>query len=205
MKANLDYMRIKFGFTILDIECLVDLKGLLTYIAERIQLGKLCLFCDKQFRTAESCQMHMRMKGHCMMPFDDNTEFEQFYDFSRQYRNMGLKFKSIKNEEETTMTDAEERKIQNDQKLVKATNKGSSKQDDEASDSWEDVDEEDADMEEIDENDEFEDVEEAESDEEESKQSSASSNKEQKKSAAASITEEEKTESFTLIDTNGSK
>ena len=83
VKANLDYMRINFGFTILDVECLVDLKGLLAYIAERIQLGKLCLYCNKQFRTAADCQKHMRMKGHCMMPFEDDSEFEPFYDFSR--------------------------------------------------------------------------------------------------------------------------
>lgn len=36
VKANIDYMRIKHSFTILDIDCLVDLKGLLTYIAARI-------------------------------------------------------------------------------------------------------------------------------------------------------------------------
>jgi len=36
VKKNLDHMRMKHNFTILDIECLINLKGLLAYIAERI-------------------------------------------------------------------------------------------------------------------------------------------------------------------------
>ena len=36
VKKNLDHMRYRHNFTILDIECLVNLKGILAYIAERI-------------------------------------------------------------------------------------------------------------------------------------------------------------------------
>ena len=36
VKKNLDHMRMKHNFTILDIECLINLKGLLAYLAERI-------------------------------------------------------------------------------------------------------------------------------------------------------------------------
>ena len=36
VKKNLDRMRYKYNFHILDIECLINLKGLLAYIAERI-------------------------------------------------------------------------------------------------------------------------------------------------------------------------
>ena len=46
VKKNLDHMRKHHNFIILDIECLINLKGLLAYIAERIQLGRLCLNCD---------------------------------------------------------------------------------------------------------------------------------------------------------------
>jgi hypothetical protein len=88
VKRNLDHMRVKHNFTILDIECLINLKGLLAYIAERIQLGKLCLYCSKQFHSADRCQQHMQDKGHCMMPFEDDTEFEYFYDFARLYRDL---------------------------------------------------------------------------------------------------------------------
>lgn len=33
VKKCLDHMRVQHSFTILDIDCLVDLKGLLTYMA----------------------------------------------------------------------------------------------------------------------------------------------------------------------------
>ena len=56
VKKNLDHMRFRHNFTILDIECLINLKGILAYIAERIQLGKLCLSCDRQFRSAARAQ-----------------------------------------------------------------------------------------------------------------------------------------------------
>ena len=47
VKRCLDHMRMRHNFYIIDIECLINLKGLLAYMAERIQLGKLCLLCDK--------------------------------------------------------------------------------------------------------------------------------------------------------------
>ena len=55
VKKNLDHMRTEHNFIILDIECLINLKGLLAYIAERIQLGRLCLNCEKQFKSATGC------------------------------------------------------------------------------------------------------------------------------------------------------
>ena len=36
VKKNLDHMRYRHNFAILDIECLINLKGILAYIAERI-------------------------------------------------------------------------------------------------------------------------------------------------------------------------
>ena len=36
VKKNLDHMKRKYGFNILDVDCLVNLKGLLSYLAERI-------------------------------------------------------------------------------------------------------------------------------------------------------------------------
>lgn len=84
-------MRAQHNFTILDIECLVNLKGLLAYIAERVQLGKICLGCNKQFSSAARCQQHMTDKGHCMMPMDADEEFEIFYDFRRAYTDLNIK------------------------------------------------------------------------------------------------------------------
>lgn len=85
VKRCLDHMREKHSFYILDVDCLISLKGLLTYIAERIQLGYLCLFCSKMFRNARRCQQHMMDKAHCFMNSNDEHEYEQYYDFSKTY------------------------------------------------------------------------------------------------------------------------
>lgn len=55
VKKNIDHMRLKHSFTILDVDCLVDLKGMLTYMASRIQMGHLCLMCSKQFKEPIHC------------------------------------------------------------------------------------------------------------------------------------------------------
>ena len=90
VKKCLDHMRLKHSFTILDIDCLVDLKGLLTYMAQRIHIGYLCLFCSKQFSDARRCQQHMCDKSHCIMNMEDEEEYLDFYDFSKTYENHPL-------------------------------------------------------------------------------------------------------------------
>lgn len=87
VKKCLDHMRDKHSFYVLDVDCVTSLKGLLTYIAERIQLGYLCLFCSKMFRNARRCQQHMMDKAHCFMNVDDEHEYQQYYDFSKTYEN----------------------------------------------------------------------------------------------------------------------
>lgn len=90
VKKCLDHMRKKYSFTILDIDCLIDLKGLLTYLASRIHDGHLCLFCSRQFRTAQQCQQHMIDKGHCILNMEDEDEYVDYYDFSKTYKNHPL-------------------------------------------------------------------------------------------------------------------
>lgn len=46
-KKCLDHMRINHSFFILDVDSLINLKAILTYIAERINIGQVCLFCSK--------------------------------------------------------------------------------------------------------------------------------------------------------------
>ena len=53
-------------------------------------------------------------KGHCMMPYEDDTEFEAFYDFSRQYRDLPQTAKAITASEDSEFNQAEERKIEKD-------------------------------------------------------------------------------------------
>ena len=83
-------MRRQHSFTILDIDCLVDLKGLLTYLAARIHEGYLCLHCSKQHRDATRCQQHMIDKSHCVFNMEDEEEYLDYYDFSKTYKNHPL-------------------------------------------------------------------------------------------------------------------
>jgi hypothetical protein len=39
VKKCLDHMRIIHSYYLLDVDCIINIKGLLTYVAERIQLG----------------------------------------------------------------------------------------------------------------------------------------------------------------------
>jgi hypothetical protein len=105
-------MRTAHNYVILDIGCLINLKGILAYTAERIQLGKLCLCCS-----------NMLYVGHTMMSLDCDEEFEIFYDFSRQYTDLNLKKKTKAIEASDPLDEAEEghnmeeeRKIRKDQK-----------------------------------------------------------------------------------------
>lgn len=90
VKKNIDHMRLKHSFTILDVDCLVDLKGMLTYMASRIQMGCLCLFCSKQFKEPCHAQNHMIDSCHCVMNMEDEDEYVDFYDFSKTYENHPL-------------------------------------------------------------------------------------------------------------------
>jgi hypothetical protein len=45
VKKNLDHMRTKHSFVVLDIDCLISLKALLYYISEKIHVAKSCLLC----------------------------------------------------------------------------------------------------------------------------------------------------------------
>ena len=82
------YMAKEFGFFIPDQEYLTDLNGFLQYLSEKIKIGHLCIYCQKQFSTAQGCQNHMINKSHCKIAYEeeiDLDEFEDFYDFSSSY------------------------------------------------------------------------------------------------------------------------
>ena len=89
-------MMLAHSFFVPDVDCIINLKGLLGYIAERVHLGFLCLYCSKQFTNGRSCQQHMMDKGHCFLNQDDEEEFEEFYDFSKTYENHPLAIKTTK-------------------------------------------------------------------------------------------------------------
>ena len=85
MKMCLDHMRKAHSFFVLDVQFCTNLKGLLSYVAERVHLGYLCLFCGRMFKNARRCQQHMMDKSHCFMNPNDEHEYRLFYDFAHYF------------------------------------------------------------------------------------------------------------------------
>lgn len=92
LELNLEHMRISHSFFIIEETFLTNLQGLLKFIAEKINLGLLCLYCDnkgtKGFKTAEAVRNHMTDKSHCFMNSELFEEFEDFYDFTSQFEEL---------------------------------------------------------------------------------------------------------------------
>jgi pre-60S factor REI1 len=85
VQANVDRMHRKYGFFIPDYEYLTDMTGLIGYCHEKIQLGNLCLYCHRTFRTSRSCIQHMRNKVHTKLRYEigiDLEDLDVFYDFT---------------------------------------------------------------------------------------------------------------------------
>ena len=87
------YMKTRFGFYVPDTEYLQDLEGFLCYLGEKVKLGGVCLYCQKQLRPHRPCQAHMVSKSHCKVRYEEDVdldEYEDFYDFTASYEDMPL-------------------------------------------------------------------------------------------------------------------
>ena len=85
-------MKQVHSFFISEEDFCVNKEGLLRYLAEKINKGLLCLYCEnkgtKDFKTASSLKDHMMDKGHCFMNTDYFDEYNDFYDFSEQMKEL---------------------------------------------------------------------------------------------------------------------
>lgn len=75
------------GFFIPDSEYIIDLKEFVKYLDMKIGVGNVCLYCNREFSSIYSVQQHMRDMSHCKIFYDDEEEYEDFYDFSKDYIN----------------------------------------------------------------------------------------------------------------------
>mmetsp|Transcript_17649 Transcript_17649/g.31118 ORF Transcript_17649/g.31118 Transcript_17649/m.31118 type:complete len:375 (+) Transcript_17649:128-1252(+) len=85
LEENLSYMHKKYGFWVPDAEYCDDLVGLYGYCSKKIRAGKLCLLCDKPFKSGQAAMKHMVAKNHCKIPWEaeeDMEEYGEFYDYS---------------------------------------------------------------------------------------------------------------------------
>ncbi|KAJ8869478.1 hypothetical protein PR048_028469 [Dryococelus australis] len=90
MSNNLRHMTIEHSFFIPDVEFVIDLKGLLTYLGEKVSQGLMCLWCNnkgRSFHSADAAKQHMIDKGHCKMLHEGEAliEYADFYDYSSSY------------------------------------------------------------------------------------------------------------------------
>ncbi|XP_044075867.1 zinc finger protein 622 [Siniperca chuatsi] len=90
LMKNVAHMTKVHGFFIPDVEFLVNLKGLICYLGEKVGAGNVCLWCNEKgrsFYSAEAVQSHMTDKSHCKLFTDGDAalEFADFYDFRSSY------------------------------------------------------------------------------------------------------------------------
>ncbi|XP_032685847.1 zinc finger protein 622 [Odontomachus brunneus] len=90
LARNLNHMVIAHSFFIPDPEYCVDVRGLLTYLGEKIFAGYMCIWCNesgKAFQNVHAARAHMLDKGHCKMLHEGETllEYSDFYDYSSSY------------------------------------------------------------------------------------------------------------------------
>lgn len=90
VEDNIRHMTRSHSFFIPDLEFVVDLKGLLTYLGEKVGIGNICLYCNekgKNFFSTEAVQKHMVDKGHTKINYEGDAilEYADFYDFSSSY------------------------------------------------------------------------------------------------------------------------
>ena len=94
LESNLEHMSTYHSFFIPDLEYVVDIEGLMSYIGERVGQGHICLWCGhlgRQFPSTEAVQKHMVDKGHCKMFHEGEVllEYSDFYDYSASYPEQG--------------------------------------------------------------------------------------------------------------------
>lgn len=90
MDGNTKHMLSAHSFFVAMPEFCKDVKGLLLYLHEKIEVGLMCLYCEnkggKDFTNGEALRNHMKDMGHTFMKTDEGfEEYEKFYDFSELF------------------------------------------------------------------------------------------------------------------------
>ncbi|KAL2096985.1 hypothetical protein ACEWY4_006192 [Coilia grayii] len=90
LSRNVAHMTKTHSFYLPDVEYLVDLRGFISYLGEKVGVGNVCLWCNEKgrsFYSSEAVQAHMVDKSHCKLFTDGDAalEFADFYDFRSSY------------------------------------------------------------------------------------------------------------------------
>ncbi|KAJ2516421.1 pre-60S factor rei1 [Coemansia sp. RSA 1939] len=91
LEHNIDHMMLAHSFFIPDLEYLVNLRGLIKYLADKLSVANVCLYCNgrgRMLQSLEAVRRHMLDKGHTKIAYEteiDILEISDFYDFSSTY------------------------------------------------------------------------------------------------------------------------
>jgi pre-60S factor REI1 len=85
-----EHMSDAHGFFIPDVEFLVNLEGLLSYLGDKVGVGFCCVYCHRVFESMQAARQHMDALSHAKMVFNDDEdaeagEYDEFYDFADTY------------------------------------------------------------------------------------------------------------------------
>ena len=84
-------MSAAHSFFIPDADYLVDIAGLIDYLAEKIAEAHICIYCNgkgRELHSLDAVRKHMLHKGHCKIAYDteeDKLEISDYYDFTSSY------------------------------------------------------------------------------------------------------------------------
>ncbi|KAI8058521.1 C2H2 type zinc-finger-domain-containing protein [Syncephalis plumigaleata] len=90
-ESNMLHMKKQHSLFIPDMDYLVNLRGLIRYLGEKISVGNICLYCNgrgRNMRSMEAVRRHMIDKGHTKIAYGnerDVLEIADFYDFRTSY------------------------------------------------------------------------------------------------------------------------
>ncbi|KAJ2002636.1 pre-60S factor rei1 [Coemansia thaxteri] len=90
-ESNMGHMSVAHSLFIPDLEYIVDLRGLIKYLADKVSVANVCLYCNgrgRALQSLEAVRRHMLDKGHTKIAYEteiDILEISDFYDFSSTY------------------------------------------------------------------------------------------------------------------------
>lgn len=91
LDSSVSHMSSVHGFFVPERKYLVDFEGLLRYLADKVAVGHVCLWCNghgRGFHDLGAVRKHMLDKSHCKVAYDrqeDQLELSDFYDFRSSY------------------------------------------------------------------------------------------------------------------------
>lgn len=113
LERNVKHMFHAHGLYIPERSYLIDLEGLLKFLASELLVAKHCICCNFRGNSVESIRDHLKSKRHCRLPYETKEERDlvgRFYDFSSLYDTLEIEPKTTQKkihfaQEETDISD----------------------------------------------------------------------------------------------------